>query len=111
MIRRRRATKTGEGTPDGHVLVSLSAHVPRNYRLAWSIGMLDHPKCVRHFVVESLVHPNEKLNGCSPRQSASPIHLVNGPLNNDMCAHFQSKWAGRIFELGTGEGARDVSRA
>ena len=53
--------------------------------------VFDAAEFLGYLVVERLVHPGEERGGCGPEQDAFPVHLVDRPLNDDMCAGFQRK--------------------
>ena len=96
---------------DGDFAVSLLPDTTRNDGLRASIRVFDAAEFLGHLVVERLVDPGEERDGCGPEQDAFPMHLVDRPLDDDMCAGFQRKRARLGFELGPGEGAFDIARA
>ena len=65
-------------SPDPYLLIALLPHVPGNDRFPCSIRVLDPPKLVRHFIVESLAHLCEIFSGRRVQCSTSGVTVLIG---------------------------------
>jgi hypothetical protein len=62
--------------------------------------MFDDPKLIRHLVVEALMDPSQEFDGCRAGQGAYAMHLIDGPLNDDVRPGLQGERAGFFLKFG-----------
>jgi len=65
-----------------------------------AVGMFDDPKLFRHLVVEALMDPSQEFDGCGAGQGALAMHLVDGPLNDDVRPGLKGEGTGFFLKLG-----------
>ena len=97
--------------PDRNFPIIILAHASRNDGLLCAVGMFDDPKLIRHLVVEALMDPSQEFDGCGAGQGAYAMHLIDGPLNDDVRPGLKGERAGFFLKLGTSQRPFDVARA
>ncbi len=101
--------------PDRYFSIVILAHASRNDGLLWVVGVFDDPKLVRHLVVEALMDPSQEFDRCGAVQGALAMHLIDGPLNDDVRPGLKGERACFFLKLTAGQrpfnvaGARVVS--
>ena len=94
--------------PDRNFPIVILAHASRNDGLLCAIGMFDDPKLIRHLVVEALMDPSQEFDRCGAGQGALEMHLVDGPLNDDVRPGLKGEGTGFFLKLGTSQRPFDV---
>ena len=97
--------------PDRNFPIIILAHASRNDGLLCAVGMFDDPKLIRHLVVEALMDPSQEFDGCGAGQGALAMHLVDGPLNDDVRSGLKGEGTGFFLKLGTSQRPFDVAGA
>ena len=97
--------------PDHNFPIIILAHASRNDGLLCAVGMFDDPKLIRHLVVEALMYPSQEFDRCGAGQGAYAMHLIDGPLNDDVRPGLKGERAGFLFKLGTSQRPFDVAGA
>lgn len=82
--------------------------VSRSDWLIHAVGMFDAPKLIGHFIVETLLNPCQNFDGSGVGQGALEVHLIDGPLNDDMRPRLQGERAGLLFKLRASKGSLNV---
>ena len=97
--------------PDRNFPIVILAHASRNDGFLCAVGMFDDPKLIRHLVVEALMDPSQEFDGCGAGQGAYAMHLIDGPLNDDVRSGLKGERAGFFLKLGTSQRPFDVAGA
>ena len=97
--------------PDRNFPIIILPHASRNDGLLCAVGMFDDPKLFRHLVVEALMDPSQEFDGCGAGQGALAMHLVDGPLNDDVRPGLKGKRVGFFLELGASQRPFNIARA
>ena len=97
--------------PDRNFPIIILAHASRNEGCLWAVWMFDDPKLVRHLVVEALMDPSQEFDRCGAGQGALAMHLVDGPLNDDVRSGLKGEGTGFFLKLGTSQRPFDVAGA
>ncbi|SEL69233.1 hypothetical protein SAMN05443999_10761 [Roseovarius azorensis] len=86
--------------PDRGFPIVILAHASRSDGLLCAVGMFDDPKLIRHLVVEALMDPSQEFHGCGAGQGAYAMHLIDGPLNDDVRPGLKGERTGFFLKFG-----------
>ena len=99
----------GQVATNSNFPIVILTHASRNDEFVRAVGMFGDPKRVRHLLVEALMDPSQEFDRCGTGQGAYTVHLVDGPLNDDVRPGLKGETASFFLKLGASQRPFDVA--